>query len=135
MVRKLQRSEQRTIAGVCSGIGDYFSVDPTVVRLVFAGLVLFRGLGLALYGICWLVLPEQEGGSVLDRLMNDRDQLLSGNVDSKAAGLALLVIGLLLLMHTVAPFLTWTTVGSAVLIGGGVVLIYLAWKENGDGDE
>ncbi|HEY3294215.1 MAG TPA: PspC domain-containing protein [bacterium] len=56
--RRLMRLQQgRKIAGVCAGLGSYFGVDPTIVRLVFLALVLVGGSGLLLYIILWVVMP------------------------------------------------------------------------------
>jgi phage shock protein PspC (stress-responsive transcriptional regulator) len=48
------------IAGVCAGLGKYFGIDPTVVRLIFV-LGTFFGLGslLVVYLILMLVIPEE----------------------------------------------------------------------------
>jgi phage shock protein C len=50
----------RQIAGVCGGVAEYFGVDSTIVRLVWAFLTLFPGaivLGILAYVIAWAVLP------------------------------------------------------------------------------
>jgi len=47
------------IAGVCAGLADYFGIDPTIVRIIFVILV-FAGLGgVLVYGILWLITPEE----------------------------------------------------------------------------
>jgi phage shock protein C len=57
-VRKLTRSEtDRMIAGVCGGVAEYFSVDPTLVRVVFVLLAVFGGGGLIVYAAMWLLVP------------------------------------------------------------------------------
>lgn len=48
----------KVIAGVCSGIANYFGWDPTVVRAVFAISLLFGGSGFFVYLVLWLVMPE-----------------------------------------------------------------------------
>jgi len=56
---RLRRSRtDRKIAGVAGGLGRHFDIDPTIVRVGFVVLALFGGAGLLLYGICWLVVPE-----------------------------------------------------------------------------
>jgi phage shock protein C len=45
------------IAGVCGGLADYFSADPTVVRLIFLALLLFGGSAGLVYIIMWIVVP------------------------------------------------------------------------------
>lgn len=57
--KKLMRSRNdKMIAGVCGGLARYLGVDSTVVRLIFAVLLLFGGGGGILYLILWLVMPE-----------------------------------------------------------------------------
>lgn len=56
--KKLTRSENKKIAGVCAGIAEYLGVDPTVIRVVWILLVVFAGIGILLYLILWLVLPK-----------------------------------------------------------------------------
>jgi phage shock protein PspC (stress-responsive transcriptional regulator) len=48
------------IAGVCGGLGQYFSVDSTIVRLVFLLLLIFGGAGFLLYLILWIVVPDEQ---------------------------------------------------------------------------
>lgn len=58
--RRLYRSEtEKVIAGVCGGVGEYFNVDPTIVRLGFAVATLAGGLGPVLYLIMWIVVPRR----------------------------------------------------------------------------
>lgn len=60
-MRKLYRSiKNKKIAGVCGGIGEFFSVDPTIIRVIFVILLLPGGLpGLFTYGILWIIIPQQ----------------------------------------------------------------------------
>ena len=59
--QKLFRSSSdRMIAGVCGGLGKYFSVDSTIVRLVFLLLLIFGGAGFLLYLILWVVVPDDQ---------------------------------------------------------------------------
>jgi phage shock protein C len=58
--KRLLRSESdRMIAGVCSGIGRYFGVDPTLVRLVFVIFAFVGGSGIVAYLVMWLVVPRE----------------------------------------------------------------------------
>ena len=45
------------IAGVCSGLADYFDIDPTVMRIIFLLLLLTGSLGFWIYLIIWIVAP------------------------------------------------------------------------------
>ena len=56
-MKKLYKSNNRMICGVCAGIAEYLGIDPTVVRLIWAALGLTR-TGILLYIIAALVMPE-----------------------------------------------------------------------------
>jgi phage shock protein C len=51
--------EGRMVAGVCAGLGIHFGLDVNLVRLVFAALSIFGGMGVLLYLIAWVVIPEE----------------------------------------------------------------------------
>ncbi|OIO93068.1 MAG: hypothetical protein AUK03_08760 [Anaerolineae bacterium CG2_30_64_16] len=57
--KKLYRSrDDKMIAGVCGGLGKYLHIDPTLLRLIFALLVVFGiGSGLLVYLILMIVVP------------------------------------------------------------------------------
>lgn len=61
--KRLMRSRaNRMICGVCGGIGEYLNVDPTLVRLVWALCSLASvGMGLILYIVAAVVIPEDDG--------------------------------------------------------------------------
>lgn len=66
--KKYYRSRKdRKLAGVCSGIGEYFGIDPMIVRLAWIFFTLAGGGGLLAYLIAWLVVPEapQNPGEVM----------------------------------------------------------------------
>jgi phage shock protein C len=58
MEKKLVRKDKK-IFGVCGGLGAYFGIDPTLVRVVFLIAVLGFGTGLLLYIILAIVMPEE----------------------------------------------------------------------------
>ncbi|MBQ6063363.1 MAG: PspC domain-containing protein [Prevotella sp.] len=58
--KKLYRSYDRIIGGVCSGLADYFDIDPTIMRVGYALLTFFTGFcGIPLYIILWIVMPPK----------------------------------------------------------------------------
>jgi len=58
--KRLKRSVKDTmIAGICGGLADYFDIDSTLVRLVFAFTVLFAGTGILAYLIMWIIVPKE----------------------------------------------------------------------------
>lgn len=56
-MKKLYKSNNRMLCGVCAGVAEYLGIDPTIVRLVWAALAL-TGSGILLYIIAALVMPE-----------------------------------------------------------------------------
>lgn len=58
--RRLTRSADRILAGVCGGIANYLGVDPTAVRVAYVLLtVLTCFSGILAYLIMWLIIPER----------------------------------------------------------------------------
>ncbi len=61
--KKLKRNLSNSmIGGVCSGFADYFSLDVSLVRVIWAVVSLFAGTGILAYIICWIVIPAKEIG-------------------------------------------------------------------------
>ena len=56
---RLTRSEtDRMLVGVCGGLGEYFGIDSTIVRIAFVVLGLFGASGIVLYLVLWLIVPR-----------------------------------------------------------------------------
>lgn len=65
--KKLWRSRRnRRIAGVCGGLGDYFNVDPLVIRIIFVLFLLLGGSAMLVYLLLWILVPLEpfEGRNV-----------------------------------------------------------------------
>ena len=61
--KKLVRSTNKMIAGVCGGVAEYFDIDPTLVRVIYAALTLFTAAfpGVILYIVMMLLMPQTDG--------------------------------------------------------------------------
>lgn len=59
MTRRLYLGRDKRIAGVCSGIADYFAIDPTAVRIGWIIFMLAGGSGILAYIIAMVVMPEK----------------------------------------------------------------------------
>lgn len=60
MDKRLYLSESdKKIAGVCGGVGEYFNIDPTLVRLIWVVIALMAGTGILAYIIAWAIMPHQ----------------------------------------------------------------------------
>lgn len=55
--RMYRDTDHRIIGGVCSGMGAYWNIDPLIIRIIFV-ILAFTGLGLIVYLILYIVLPE-----------------------------------------------------------------------------
>ena len=58
--KKLYKSKtNRVLCGVCGGIGEYFNIDPTIVRLIMILLICGFGTGIIAYIVAAIIMPEQ----------------------------------------------------------------------------
>lgn len=74
--KKIYRSEtDRILGGVCGGLAEYFEIDPTIVRLIFALITIFGGSGVVLYIILWVLIPSK---SYVD---SETDENIKRNTD------------------------------------------------------
>ena len=56
----MRSRNDRMIAGVAGGLAAYFKIDPLIVRLGFALLAMLNGVGIMLYLLLWLLLPNED---------------------------------------------------------------------------
>jgi phage shock protein C len=58
-VKRLYRSgENRILAGICGGLGEYFGTDPVLIRLLWVLFSLAYGTGILAYIIAWIIIPR-----------------------------------------------------------------------------
>jgi phage shock protein PspC (stress-responsive transcriptional regulator) len=57
--RLYRNSEYAKLGGVCQGVAEYFEIDPTIIRVIWALWVIFYGTGLIAYIAMWIILPEK----------------------------------------------------------------------------
>ncbi len=61
MSRKLYRLKyDKKIAGVAGGIAEFFGLDPTLIRVVWAILAFVYGAGLLAYIVAWIIIPQEQ---------------------------------------------------------------------------
>lgn len=58
MYKRLYKSNNKMVDGVCAGIGEYFDVDPTLVRLGFVVFSCMGGCGILAYIIAAIIMPR-----------------------------------------------------------------------------
>ncbi len=120
--KRLYRARaDRMIAGVCGGLGQYFNVDPVLVRLGFIFLGLPAGIGLIAYLILAIVVAE--------RPLGEPEPVVSGTLDTSRgraiAGFALLGFGLVFLVSNLGllGFFDWGRWWPLLLVGAGALIL------------
>ena len=112
------------VAGVCAGIGKQTGIDPVLIRVLFIALVFAGGIGLVLYALLWVLVPEEgkEGRSISLPQLHGRGGIEVG------LGVGLLLLSLLLTLRALgvwsADVITWPVV---LIAAGGALL----WHEAG----
>ncbi|MFP4403706.1 MAG: PspC domain-containing protein [Candidatus Woesearchaeota archaeon] len=61
-VKRLYKGKDKMLGGVCSGLGEYFKLDPTIVRILWVFISLITGifLGIFIYIILLIIIPERK---------------------------------------------------------------------------
>lgn len=80
--KKLFRNtDDKVIAGVASGIGSYFGIDPVWIRLLFVASLFIEGAGVILYIVLWIILPPIK--SISDKIQMKGKPITLSNIESK----------------------------------------------------
>lgn len=72
--KTLTKSNNKTLAGVCGGVAEFFGWDLTLVRVIWVFCLLFFGFGLVLYIVLWIVMPKAPKKSYQDRIQERLDK-------------------------------------------------------------
>ncbi|MBN2900076.1 MAG: PspC domain-containing protein [Clostridia bacterium] len=142
MARRLYRSRRNAVlGGVCGGMGEYFDIDPVLVRIIWL-IALFSGVGLVAYLACWLVIPQRPAQETIqkntpyeDGYYDESYHQESGERKQKTKlllGAALIIMGSFSLMQRFMPWFDFDLIWPMLLILGGFYLIY---REKDDHDE
>lgn len=142
--KKLYRlKDDYIIAGVCSGLAQYFGIDPTLMRVIFVLLFIGGGSGFLIYLVLWLIIPKEGGKKVKTSReenikefaedLGDKAQTVASEIRSeiKASkkrgsffGLVLIVIGAAVLVEKLVPVrLDWDYIWPGILIFLGLYLM------------
>jgi signal transduction histidine kinase/phage shock protein PspC (stress-responsive transcriptional regulator) len=117
----MRRSHHRLVAGVASGMGDRFHIEPNLVRLAFVVLTLAGGIGIVLYAAGWALLPTADDTQRADEAGPERPR----NDPVQVAALGAVTVGMLMLATSMGfsfgAALLWPMVlaalGTALLVG------------------
>lgn len=116
--RLLRRSrDDRVIAGVCGGLGRYLQVDPVLLRIALVILTVSGGLGVLLYIVAVILIPEQQEGEDLGPAPEARGDLWM------YVGVGLIALGSILLVDQLVPWFD-RIVGPLVLVAIGIGIVF-----------
>ncbi len=141
MEKKLYRSSQnKVLAGVCGGIGEYFEIDPVMVRLLVVVFTLVGGSGLIAYIIAMLIIPvrrgpefpseyneayaDVEGGKSNYRNESPESYEKTNRNTAMALGFILIVIGGLIVVRYFVHWIPSGLIFAAALVLAGIFLIF-----------
>lgn len=131
MEKKLYRSSNdKVLAGVCGGIGEYFAVDTVIVRLLWVVFTLMGGAGLIAYIVAAIIIPANPAYSSIDDNYTRTgdsperpERKNSSRNTSLALGTGLVLFGAFVLMKDFLPFIPRDFFLAAILIGLGIFFL------------
>jgi len=138
--KRLYRSAgNRVLAGVCGGLGEYFNLDPTVVRVLFAFFAFAGGVGIVAYVALWIIIPDagkspanlgQQTEAAVQEMKSEAENVLSGNQSSPGSaalfiGSILVLVGIFALGNQVLPWriFRWEMFWPFALVAVGVAIM------------
>ena len=139
MASRLYRSsDNKVIAGVCGGLGEYFDIDPTLLRLIaVVAAVAGAGMPVLAYLLGWIIIPQRFPGDV-EAPEAAPVQSTARVSDSKTRtylpGLILVALGVIFLMREYFYWFSFGDLWPIVLVIIGLVLI-LRHRRPGNGDD
>lgn len=125
---KLTRSRSdQMIGGVCGGLAQYLNLDPVLVRLAFLVLLFASAVGIPIYIVLWLIMPEENGDTAVStETLKVEVGKENGRVSQPVTiGAILLLLGVYFLFQEIG-WLTWLHGGfiwPLIIIGFGIYLI------------
>ena len=125
--KRLERDLQnKVLGGVCSGLGNYFDMDPTFWRVLFFILFLMGCSGLLIYVIFWIAMPaahyDPNAPKQAYQPASAESEKRKKN-SNMVAGLVLIGIGVISLAARYIPQINWRTAWPIILIVIGIILI------------
>jgi phage shock protein PspC (stress-responsive transcriptional regulator) len=129
-VKKLERShDSRAIAGVAGGLGEYFNLDPIIFRIAFVLLALAKGIGILVYAVCWIAMPERPKDEVVVTTESKTSAYeQKSDLGRFLPGFVLIAIGLVFLLDNIFYWFDLGHLWPLIIIGVGVILIVNSLK-------
>ena len=124
--KRLYRSKNdRMISGVCGGFAEYFNIEPILVRIAWVAITFFGGIGLLLYIVGLIIIPENP------ETVTQEKQPVKKNDRGLFWGSLLIIVGAALLLKQLGFFyyinlwhMPWQVIWAVFLILIGVFMLY-----------
>lgn len=123
MERKLYKSPtDRVFFGVCGGLGEYFDVDPVIIRLLTVIFTVMGGAGLLAYIIAAILIPERDRPKPdgVEMPLKPEKKRSGGTL---TFGIILIAIGALVLVNVFLPWIQDELILAIALIGLGLYFV------------
>lgn len=143
-MKKLYRSrDNKVLAGVCGGIGEYFEIDPVIIRLIWIVLTMIWGFGLFLYIIAIFLIPLepkeikiQDVGTTTQESKKDYRHLEDNdrNIVITLIALFFIVLGIMVVISIIAPstYIFRNIIKGILGVAMIIIGIYLVFKSRKD---
>ena len=118
--KRLNRdTSDKVIAGVASGISNYFQVDPIIIRIIFLASLFVGGFGFFAYIICWIGIPAKDGSdqTITKRYYRDIDDKVIGGVAMGIAKYLSVDVSIIRILFIVSIFFG----------GFGIIVYFILW--------
>lgn len=124
-LKRLVRSrDDRVIAGVCGGLGEYLGVDSVLIRIAALILVFAGGAGILLYIIGWIAMPEGYETEPQEEAAPESGEAPERTRGAVLLGLVFVALGVFFLVDEIWPdFLSWQYIWPVALIGVGIAIL------------
>ncbi len=138
MKKKLYRSSRgKILVGVCTGLGEYFDIDPVLIRALFIVALFSGGIGAMLYIVLWMIMPKEE--TILSATLeaepseqsnNDSNVFSEKHKGTVLTGLVLIGLGTFFLIREFFPMFSFKYMFPVILIAIGAIIVFNALRKN-----
>jgi len=138
MEKRLYRVRRdKVFGGIAAGLGKYLDIDPIIIRIIIVLITIFHGVGLIIYIILWIVIPEEpienlyntantETAETFGENFSENDKTFEINTSGRGrviVGVVLIGLGLVFLLEKFFPFFDFEIFFAIGLIALGIGLI------------
>jgi len=134
MKRLYKSRDDRVIAGVCGGVGEYFNIDPVLVRIIWVVLAILGGSGILAYLVGMIIIPEPPENAATQKQEPRESVAKSRRTTSQTVwGVVLIIIGFIVLMDQYHVFrffspdfwrISWGIIFPVFLIIIGAIVLF-----------